>query len=62
MDDVEDTALEKNIRSSGRGGKKTEICNISCVHSAVSIMRMTINKGNDGICKEWKGPETSIKF
>jgi hypothetical protein len=34
---------------------------MSCVHSALSIIMMMINKENDGICKEWKGQETSIK-
>ena len=55
-----DTALEKNIRSSERA--KTEICNMSSVHSALSIMRMMIHKENDGICKEWKGQEIAYNF
>ena len=49
-------------RERERREKKTEICNMSCVHAARSIMRMMFNEKNDGICKEWKGQELSIKF
>ena len=35
---------------------------MSCVHTALYIIRMMINKENDGICKELKGQDMGIKF
>lgn len=53
---------EEEEESGPRREKKKQFYKMSCVHSARSIMRVMIKKENDGICKEWKGQDMSIKF
>jgi len=46
---------KKKKKNPGPQRKKKQKFAMSCVHSALSIIWMMINKEIDGICKEWKG-------